>query len=442
MRIVRLVAGAALGILLASVGCSQRDPGSEAQNGSVKQGVETTNVDSTNQYTYAVGVCLGNPRTSGPGPNGQGCAGTCSGTLVLRNMVITARHCVSQTPEPIDCTKDTFGGASGSPSNFFVSTAYKMVPGAAGWHNVKQVLVPQDDKICGNDIAILVLNDLVPEAEAKLAVPGVQYPMGDTRYSITYTAIGYGLTSPTADNSSGTRRWKENIGLACVPNDVYLGCPGVDLNPKEFAGGDGTCRGDSGSGAFETKSFEKGTAPVSWGVLSRGSDDATHCKGSAYTRLDMWRDFVVEAAAQASNNWQLYAKPNPDWTVYVPPTPKDAGADAAPAPAPTGAGLGETCTVDKDCASQICVDAPDGSRVCSTSCEEGAEGACEEGFTCKEGNCLSDAFFATSPQSTTTTKTTSGCATSPNGSSGSGSVALAGAAVGLALAAGRRRRRT
>lgn len=449
MRIVRLVAGAALGTLLASAGCSSQRPApagdtaGEPATASVAQAIENGTVDSPNKYTFAVGVCWSSAGMRASGGPKYPCESTCSGTLVLQNMVITARHCVSQVTEPIDCTNGTFGPGMGPPQTFAIMTGYQMQPGAAGWHNVKQILVPSDDHVCSNDLAILILNDLVPSAEARLAVPGVQYPMGDARYAINYTAVGYGITSPSDSTGStaGTRRYKTNLPIGCIPGDPNLDCPpGTNFPEKEFAGGDGTCRGDSGSGAFEQKSFDTGTAPVSWGVLSRGSDDPTHCKGSAYTRLDAWRDFVVQAADQASNNWSLYGKPSPDWTVYVPPTSKDAGAkDAAPSTSkPSGSALGDACNVDKDCASGVCVDAPDDTRACSQACD--ATNTCPDGFACKDGDCFVDALVTTSPAAAQTTTTTGGCSTSPAGAAGStGTFAALGAALALVTAARRRR---
>lgn len=433
MRFVRLVAGAAFGSLLAAAGCSQQDAGREAL-GIADQPLQVgdQNIDTTNKYGYAVGVCLGNNRGN--------CQGICSGTLVLPNLVITARHCVSETPESVEPT-DTFGPAMGGPQNFFITTHYRMFQGTTGWHNVKQVLVPTENTVYGNDIALLILSDQVPAAEAKPVIPGIQYSMGDTRYTINYTAIGYGKRTPTDNQSSGIRRFKMDQSLLCVPDDPNLACPeGALISPKEFYGDDGTCQGDSGSGAFEKSTFDKGT-PVSWGVLSRGRGTITACKGSAYTRLDAWRDFVVEGARQASEDWKLYPKPTPDWTVYVPPTPKDGGTTKPPTPKPgAGAELGATCAVDGDCASGICIDAPDGSRVCSSACEDGTDLVCPEGFVCSDAACLSEALVTTTPATATPPKDGGGCSTS-SGATASGGLPLLGAALGLAVAASRRRRR-
>jgi len=92
---------------------------------------------------------------------------------------------------------------------------------------------------------------------------------------------------------------------------------------------------------------------VSLGVLSRGgvSQDGTMCVGSIYTRVDAWKDLIVQTANTASANWTLYPKPTPDWTVYTPPpacansggpAKKDAGAPAK------DSGVGTTPVTDDD----------------------------------------------------------------------------------------------
>lgn len=457
MRIVRWVAGAALGALVAAVGCAQSEdaPPSEATTASTRQGIQASLgiVDATNKYPWAVGVCIGTPRSTGQGPTNAGCQYFCSGTLVLPNMVVTARHCVSETlnknpDETIDCSKATFGPAIAPTSNFSITTKSTLLQfGVPGWHNVKQILVPQASKMCGNDLAVLVLNDVIASTEASPVIPGIQYPIGDARYGIDYLAIGYGASSSTT-NDPGTRRYTSStLRLGCVPDDPNFLCPeplpADKLDAKEFSGGDGVCGGDSGSGAYEKRTFDKGV-PVSWGVLSRGGEDKKTgaCLNSYYTRLDSWRDFIVEAADKASNQWTLYPKPSPDWTVYVPPAAKDAGAPPPPPPTtkPT-AGLGEACSADADCSSKVCAGAPDGSQVCTKACDDAAGDVCPDGFVCNEAQCFPAELVPTEAAPATATTTTSSCAASPAGGSRGVPVSTAlGALLGLAAVLGRRRR--
>jgi hypothetical protein len=382
-------------------------------------------------------VCAG--RT---GNAGNPCEGYCSGALILPNVVVTARHCVSETTKLIDCSTNPQFGTS--KQGMWITTNNEMLRNATkGWHQVKTVLMPQDDHVCGHDIALLVLSDTVAETEAKPAIPGVQYPMGDlSRYARRFTAIGYGNTSPQGF-TAGTRRILNNVSVLCIPGDKLAPCPkdsGID--DAEFVGSDGTCEGDSGSSAFEHNSFLKGD-PVSLGVLSRGGEsaDGQTCKGSLYTRLDKWRDFIVQGAETASNNWTLYPKPVPDWTVYVPPPP-DAGApEAGPTkPAkPTNLAEGAACADDAECTSKICADTGSG-KTCTVGCDESAVPTeCRYGFVCQDSICVQDlggssssAAAAATPQTTTTT---TGCAVATRGAGGDGRGGAPLGALGIVVAA-------
>lgn len=420
--------------LVIAPGCSQSAPAPAPADDSpiaattqAIQGGADDNLD----HPFAVGVCAGNKNQ---------CQGFCSGTLILPNLVVTARHCVDDTTKIVDCAANpTFGDRH---STMWITTHNKMIKNPdTGWHQVKSVVVPQDDHVCGHDIALLILNDEVAGTEAKPAIPGVQYPMNDLkRYSRRFTAVGYGNTSPEGF-TAGTRRILHNISVLCIPGDDVANCPAfVDTN--EFVGSDGTCEGDSGSSAFEEKSFGAG-APVSFGVLSRGgvSDDGQTCQGSLYTRLDKWRDLVVQAAETASKNWTLYPKPVPDWTIYVPPTP-DAGAPDAGKKKKSD---GYACADDSDCKSNVCADTGAG-KACTVACDESVVPTeCQEGYVCKGSVCVQDLGGEPAPTAAapSTTTTTTGC--SAGGAGGGptaplGTVAMAAAAV-LALGLRRRDRR-
>jgi MYXO-CTERM domain-containing protein len=262
------------------------------------------------------------------------------------------------------------------------------------------------------------------------------------------TAIGYGNDGPSSTPfSAGIRRIRTGIHLECIPGDEFIPCP-AGFNDNEFYSGDGTCEGDSGSSAFEDQSVLKG-APVSFGVLSRGGDNAgdagqpaTLCKGGLYTRLDKFRDLVIQTADAASNNWTLYPKPVPDWTVYVPP-PADAGVDAAVKP-PTLLGDGFGCDTNSQCKSNGCADTGAG-KACTAACDESVvPTTCQDGYVCKASVCVQDlgggapATAAAAPGTTTT----SGCAVTATGTgTGTGSGLLALAAASLAAVVARRRRR-
>lgn len=418
MRIAWLGAGAALSFIIAA-GCSSQER--VEKTSTARQPIQGAELDPDTVHKYAVGVSSG--------------SGICSGALIAPNVVVTARHCVQaidyknpDVPETIDCSLNP--SFIGGVKNMSVTTDTSF--SGAQWRAVKQVVLPTTNSVCNNDIALLVLTNLVAGTTAKPVIPGVQYPINYSKYLTSFTAIGYGNTSATG-GGAGTRRMRQLIRIQCIPGDETIPCP-PGFGENEFVAGDGTCSGDSGSSAFEQGSFTFDT-PVSLGVLSRGGQDKTTCVGSIYTRLDKFRDLIINTVESASNNWTLYPKPSPDWTVYVPPEVKDAGSpkpDAGTKPAPTGLGFGEACDVDADCASKIC------EGYCTTGCPNGDSSTCPEGYECREDLCLLPATPASDPGAPGSTTTTESCNTT-GGPTPWGTLVLAGAvAIGLS---GRRRRR-
>ncbi|GEM_PF-1180822 len=434
MRLAWLCGGAVIGVIFTASACSSSstEPPTEGLTQAIQDGI----FDTT--HRYAVGVCRGGTR--------QRCIGRCSGALILPNVVATARHCVDDSPERIDCSTEnpTFGDRK--PGIFTITTNADMADtgvtdaDGSGWYSVGAIEVPPDDHLCGNDIAMLVLNKMVPASEAKPVTPGVQYIMWDpaAKYSMLFTAIGYGQTSPTGP--SGKRYRRELMSVLCIPGSDKRDCPAqLNLPEKEFVGSDGICSGDSGSSAYETRSYEAGE-PVSFGVLSRGGQQDDRCVGSVYTRFDLHRDWVVEVAKKASQNWTLY--PEPHWTDLKPPPEKksaekpDAGK---PAPKQPSREIGEECTESSECRTNKCADTGDGTMICTRLCVSST--TCPEGFECRESMCLPvlDAPAEPAAAPTTITRTTSSCSvgrtSTVNGWAG------VGAALAVAASAALRRRR-
>jgi hypothetical protein len=312
-------------------GCGTRPDGTPERIGTASSAIQGGTVDMTDGY--AVGVC---GTQTDPGT----CVVICSGVLLAPNLVATARHCVdSVSSSVVDCTGDTFGGLLAPASQYWITTDYQLDQPSLGWHQVKDVVVPQATSFCGNDLALLVLEDNVPASQASPATPEVQYPMTDPSVvSGSETAIGYGDTSPNED-TYGTRHARQNIPILCIPGDAESPCAPVsqsNIADNEFAAGDGPCDGDSGSGSFEQNNYDEGKA-LALGVLSRGGVMGDSCSGSVYTRFDTWAPLIIQTVttAAAEGNYPL-----PAWTAPGPPL--DAGTDADAAP-------DASCDAEGDC---------------------------------------------------------------------------------------------
>ncbi len=364
--------------------------------------------------------------------------GYCSGALIAPNVVVTARHCVNKTTPTINCAENPEFGSL-EASTFSVTTNANMFNGnnGVGWHSVASYAVPDDDHVCGHDIALLVLDEPIDGAEAKTITPGVQYPMYKSIYARTFTAVGYGVTSPQGEGA-GQRRIKQGIPVVCIPGSPKIDCTDYPINDNEFLGGSGTCSGDSGSSAYDDKTFAQngGVGAVSFGVLSRGgeSDDNTQCLGSIYTRLDAFRDLIIKTVKTASNDWALY--PEPSWTAPALPEPEeDAGTNDSGAPAALEpSGFGETCTDASECESNVCATDNDGNGFARARATRRTRRAARTGTLCESDMCVPKKVEVAKPQTTTTT--TSGCSVA---STGQTRTSWAGAELGLMVALGPRR---
>ena len=366
----------------------------------------------------------------------------CTGSLLAPNLVATARHCVAPaTPQPVACDVTAFG-TTVAPESIDVTSDTSIVDPDAQWSSVQKIVVPSgvgQSTFCGNDLALLILSQ--PISAPQYVTPVISPPMTDGVYSTKFTAIGYGVTTPadTTSETAGTRRIVQDLDVVCLSNDSTLPSCLSDasadfLSPNEFVASGGTCDGDSGSGAFEQTNFNAGV-PLSFGVLSRGSNDAdgSTCINPIYTRFDAWGPLILQTAVQAA---QLGGYATPAWAATFDAGAGQTGESGAPISSSCLSNAA-ACGADGECCSENCL-SHDGVHFTCEACDDAAN-PCDTGYTCDQGTCVlsgdSGAGTAQVPKAGPSSK---GCSASGTSVRANGSELVAAGLAGLLL--GRRRR--
>jgi hypothetical protein len=286
----------------------------------------------------------------------------CSGSLIAPNVVLTARHCVSDTTEQVQCGKAKPGPLH-APKYFFVTTRPDLSSqNKADYHRVREVVgVPLDPKsndplvnkedLCGRDQAMLILADNIAPTEATPWVPRVDSALekGDEYY-----AIGFGATDDSG-SSAGVRRRRDDLKVGCVGAE----CPAYAVKKTEFVGEAGICQGDSGGPALDMQNRVVG-------VTSRGSQG---CMSPVYGHVFGWgqwiRDTVKRAASPGVGNYDA-----PEWA--------HGRSTAAEYNGPCGGACDAA-----ECTSHVCVPASENpGNYCSRKCD--ALNTCPDGYDCND----------------------------------------------------------
>lgn len=185
--------------------------------------------------------------------NARGTALSCTGTLVAPNLVITARHCVTNfKPEPFACTADgeltptSVGGETGEyvdPAQIQVRVGSMVAFNSPAAAFGTTIFAPASASICRNDIAAVLLDRSFPD----LPLLPIRWRTGNERLE-RLRMVGYGRNE-TVD-PIGTRRARSDVTIAFVgPSEFQPEGDPIVANTFETSG-PVLCEGDSGGPAF------------------------------------------------------------------------------------------------------------------------------------------------------------------------------------------------
>lgn len=279
----------------------------------------------------------------------------CTGSLVAPNLVLTARHCVSDiTDQGFTCDASGVGSAGGdigadvSPSALQIYAGLDRPPVSDPAAVGARIFHDASTNLCNHDLALIGLDRSISVAGAgvaalrfrPLAAPGE-----------LFTAVGWGVT--TTSPTPAVRQ--ERTGVAVLEVGPYTDANGNDVPPNEFDVGAATCQGDSGGPALDDSGAVFGVASTGGNETTPNPNDpAASCLGgntlNFYSQVGAF-SVVIQHAFEAMGA-----------------TPKTVG----------GASLGASCTVDIECASGICLTSG-ASGSCSESC---SASACPSGYEC------------------------------------------------------------
>jgi uncharacterized protein (TIGR03382 family) len=205
--------------------------------------------------------------------------GSCTGTLIAPDVVLTAGHCVDANMTEVVANTTDYAGAGGIRSTIKSITAYP------NWET-------------SYDVAVIVLNTPITGVTPRKVGTACTFTEGFAASTMVHL-VGFGLTD-TAGQGNNT---KLNETMAPVTNptctDMGAGCvQSVSPGGEFIAGGGGkdSCFGDSGGPVY----LDTPRGAVVVGAVSRGLDGAaTPCGGGGiYVRTDKVIQWIETTAGK------------------------------------------------------------------------------------------------------------------------------------------------
>lgn len=247
--------------------------------------------------------------------------GMCSATLVAPNLLLTARHCVSDADSSVACNTDGSAAVGAAIRSNMPAEDLVVFVGKAGAlpsindetkANARgaKLIVDTSSTLCNHDLAFVLLDRPVDAPIATMRFAGG--PKATERVDV----VGWGVDE--TGKLPATRRMRgvavTGIGPTLMPGNVY------GIGNAEVMFGEAACLGDSGGPAFTKSGVLVGVASrVGNGKPRDPANSASTCTGdtahSIYTHLGQSAELVKQAFAEAGNLPVVEPPPAPDLPV-------------------------------------------------------------------------------------------------------------------------------